>query len=159
MTKSAFNNYTPRFNEVERGVYWFHVVRPSVHPSVSQLVHSILLNDSELAEESSSILITIQLCFSLRCPSVCLWTKSVSSTILSWSISYLHILSSNFRRRVLCNGYCKIPKMNLWQIFEICNFDVVLLWHGVWYESIVWVIMGQRWVFSEHRCSSCSSCF
>ena len=26
--------YTPRFNEVERGVYWFHLVRLSVCPSV-----------------------------------------------------------------------------------------------------------------------------
>ena len=25
--------YTPRFNEVERGVYWYHLVRPSVRPS------------------------------------------------------------------------------------------------------------------------------
>ena len=25
-----FSNYTPGFNEVERGVYWFHVVCPSV---------------------------------------------------------------------------------------------------------------------------------
>ena len=24
----------PRFNEVERGVYWFHLVHPSVYPSV-----------------------------------------------------------------------------------------------------------------------------
>ena len=28
------DNYTPRFNEVEGGVYWFHVVRPSVRLSV-----------------------------------------------------------------------------------------------------------------------------
>ena len=31
-------HYTPHFNEVERGVYWYHLVRlsvcPSVHPSV-----------------------------------------------------------------------------------------------------------------------------
>ena len=26
--------YTPRFNEVERGIYWFHLVRLSVCPSV-----------------------------------------------------------------------------------------------------------------------------
>ena len=26
--------YTPHFNEVERGVYWFHLVRPSVRLSV-----------------------------------------------------------------------------------------------------------------------------
>ena len=26
--------YTPRFNEVERGVYWFHLVHLSIRPSV-----------------------------------------------------------------------------------------------------------------------------
>ena len=49
--------YTPRFNEVERGVYWFHVIPPSVHPSVSGQNRF----------------------------------RSVSSTILAGSISYLHI--------------------------------------------------------------------
>ena len=29
--------YTPCFNEVERGVYWFHLVRPSVDRIVSVL--------------------------------------------------------------------------------------------------------------------------
>ena len=38
-----------------------------------------------------------------------------------------------------------------WQFFLICNFDFVLLWHGIWYELIVWVIMGGRGVFSERR--------
>ena len=55
-------HYTPRFNEVERGLYWFHLVRLSV-------------------------------CGQNR-------VRSVSSTILIGSISYLHILSSNFRNFV-----------------------------------------------------------
>ena len=32
--KQKKHHFTPRFNEVERGVYWFHFVRPSVSPSV-----------------------------------------------------------------------------------------------------------------------------
>ena len=35
--------YNPRFNEVERGVYWFHVVRPSVRPSVDKTVSALYL--------------------------------------------------------------------------------------------------------------------
>ena len=58
--------YTPRFNEVDRGVYWYHLVRLSV-------------------------------CGQNR-------VRSVYSTILIGSISYLHILSSNFRRCVACNA-------------------------------------------------------
>ena len=49
-----------------------------------------------------------------RCPSVCPsvygqnHVRSVTSTILARSISYLHILLSNFRRCVACEVFCKI---------------------------------------------------
>ena len=45
-------------------------------------------------------------------PSVCgpNCVRSVFSTILSGSISYLHILSSNIKRCVSCKGDCRIPK-------------------------------------------------
>ena len=36
-------NYTPRFNEVERGVYWYHLVRLSVCPSVDRIVSALYL--------------------------------------------------------------------------------------------------------------------
>ena len=39
--------------------------------------------------------------------------RSVSSTILIGSISYLHILSSNFRRCVTCNARFKIKKLEI----------------------------------------------
>ena len=72
--------YTPHFNEVERGVYWYHLVRLSV-------------------------------CLSVRL-SICgqNHVRSVSSTILIGSISYLHILASNFRRCVACNARFEIQK-------------------------------------------------
>ena len=70
------NYYTPRFNEVERGVYWFHLVRLSI-------------------------------CGQNR-------VRSVSSTIFARSISYLHILSSNFRRCVAYKVYVK--NLKFWQI-------------------------------------------
>ena len=69
------SNYTPRLNEVERGLYWFHLVRLSV-------------------------------CGQNR-------VRSVSSTILIGSISYLHILSSNFRKCVACNVCFKIKKCEI----------------------------------------------
>ena len=35
--------YTPRSNEVERGVYWYHLVRLSVCPSVDRIVSALYL--------------------------------------------------------------------------------------------------------------------
>ena len=77
LVEISWHHYTPRFNEVERGVYWYHLVRLSV-------------------------------CGQHR-------VRSVSSTILIRSISYLHILSSNFRRCVACNAHFEIKKF--WRIF------------------------------------------
>ena len=80
--------YTPRFNEVDRGVYWF------LYPPLQR-------------SWEGGILVS-------PCPSVCLYVcgqnrvRSVSSTILIGSISYLHILSSIFRRCVPCNVCLKI---------------------------------------------------
>ena len=39
--------------------------------------------------------------------------RSVSSTILIGSISYLHILSTNFRRCVACNAHFRIQKFEI----------------------------------------------
>ena len=75
--------YTPRFNEVDRGVYWYHLVRLSVCPSVR-----------------------LSVCGQNR-------VRSVSSTILIGSISYLHILSSNLIRCVACNARFKIQKFEI----------------------------------------------
>ena len=49
------------------------------------------------------------------CPSICGQNRghSVSSTILTESISYLHILSSNFRRCVVCKVFIKIKKFEV----------------------------------------------
>ena len=71
-------------NEVLGVVYWFHAVRPFVRPSI--------------------------------CPSVLLpvrpasHVRSVAHRVLVGSISYLHILSTNFRRCVGFKVSCKISK-------------------------------------------------
>ena len=101
-----------RFNEVERGVYWFHLVHLSV-------------------------------CGQNR-------VRSVSSTILVGSISYLHILSRK-SEGVACNVFfffffffSKFDNFKFWQILEICNFDIVFIWLGIQYDSTEWVIMRRR---------------
>ena len=40
----------------------------------------------------------------------------------------------------------KFQNLNFWQFFDICNFDFVFFWLGIWCESLVWVIMRQRGV-------------
>ena len=64
---------------------------------------------------------------------------SVAPTVLVWSISYLHILPNSFRC-VACKVFCKIWIFG--SFFKICSFHFVLFWHGIWCESLVWVIMG-----------------
>ena len=71
--------------------------------------------------------------------------RSVAPTVLVGSISYLYILSSYFRSCVACKASWKFSKFEfLAFIFQICNFDFVLFWLGIWCESLVWVIMGRR---------------
>ena len=83
--------------------------------------------------------------------------RSVSSTILVGSISYLHILSGHIRRCFACNVYCKIKKnkilansLNL--LLWLC---ILLTWDPIWLIS-----MGNHeavGVSSEWRRSNCSS--
>ena len=86
-------------------------------------------------------------------PSVC--TSVRQSDPFHISRSYQATSEGVARVKVIA----KFQNLNFWQLFEfkICNFDFVLLWHGIWHESIVWVIMGRRRVFLERRCSSCSN--
>ena len=78
---------------------------------------------------------------------------SVSSTILVGSISYLHILSSNFRRCVTCKVYFKISSFG--KFFKFVTLTLSWL-DPIWLNSIrpVWVIMGWQVVSSERRRSS-----
>ena len=52
--------------------------------------------------------------------------RSVSSTILIRSISYLHILSSNFRRCVASKLVSKFKNLKFWQILQM-----IMRWQGV----------------------------
>ena len=82
--------------------------------------------------------------------------RSVFSTILIGSMSYSHILSSNFRRCVVCNVCFKFNNWKFWWILLICNFDSLFFSLSIQYDSLVWVIMRQREVSSERRHSSSS---
>ena len=82
--------------------------------------------------------ITLSVCPSVR-PSVRLSVcgqnrvRSVSSAILIGSISYLHILSSNFRRCVACNARFKIQKFFRFVTLTLSSFDLgsnMTQWYG-----------------------------
>ena len=40
----------------------------------------------------------------------------------------------------------KFQHLNFRQFFKMCNFDLVLFWHGNWCESLVWVFIGHQGV-------------
>ena len=48
LSSQELTHYTPRFNEVERGVYWFHLVRLPVCPSVDRIVSAPCLQQYSL---------------------------------------------------------------------------------------------------------------
>ena len=51
----------------------------------------------------------------------------------------------------------KFKNLKFWRISKSCNFDFVIFWLGIQYDSMVWVIMRRRGVSSERRRSSCFS--
>ena len=78
--------------------------------------------------------------------------RSVSSTILAISISYLHILSSSFRRCVLCIKCFFFVFFFFSKLKKKCDFSKFFEFVTLFYFdlgssmswSIVWVIMGWR---------------
>ena len=94
---AAYIYLYPRFNEVERAVYWFHVVRQLEltklnRPDLHHVVGLFILRDVR-----PSI-----------CPFVCgeNCVRSVTFTVIAGSISYLH----SFRRCVAYRVFNKILK-------------------------------------------------
>ena len=70
--------------------------------------------------------------------------RSVASTVLVGSISYLCINKATSKGVSRAKYLAKFWNLKFWQFFKICNFDFVLFWLGIWCESLVWVIMGRR---------------
>ena len=83
--------------------------------------------------------------------------RSVAPTVLVGSIWYLHILSSNFSKCVMCKVSCKIGKFEFLAIFQNLQLwlCLVLTWDLMWITS-----MGNHGGggggISERRRSSCS---
>ena len=76
-----------------------------------------------------------------------------------WPIS-LRSFDLDFENRVRSVTFSVLDRLfrYLSQILTTIRGCRVLFWLAIWYESLVWVIMGCRGVFSERRRSSCSSC-
>ena len=92
----------PHFKEVERAVYWFHIVCPSVRLSIH------------------------------------LWIKTGPICIFH-NTSQIHFMFAHLIKqfqKMCVNVIAKVQNLTLLQMFEICNFDFVLLWHGIWNHSV-----------------------
>ena len=114
------NFYTPCFNEVERGYAGFtSSIRLSVRPSVHLSVRGQIFSALYLPQYLPD---PFHICTSYQATSE--------------GVSHVKFI-------------VKFQNLIFWQFFGTCNFDFVLLWHGMWYESIVWVIMG-RWEYSQN---------
>ena len=94
------------------------------------------------------------------CQSVCGWNCvcSVSSIILVGFHIYLFILLSNFRRCVTCKVCKEFQNLNFGPFLNLLLWlCLALTWDPIWINCIG--DYGAVGVFSEDKCSSCSSCF
>ena len=92
-------------------------------------------------------------------PSVRLWTESCLFCIFHNTSQIQFIFTHINQLHKVCHvlNFVKNSKIsNFGNFFKFAPLTLSF-WPGIQYESIVWVIMGQRWVSSEHRHSSCSS--
>ena len=72
------------------------------------------------------------------CPSVCLSIYP-----------YQQYATDPFHINTSCRATSRVSHVMFISKFQIFNFDFVLFWLGIQYDSIVWVIMGRWWVSSE----------
>ena len=182
-------NYTPRFNEVDRGVYWYHLVRLSVCPSVDRIVSALYLQQysSDLFHICTSYQATSEGVSHVMAVSkfknfkfwriflICnfdfvIFWLGIQYDSMVWVIMRRHLQQYSSDPFHICTSYqatsegvsrvmcvSKLKNLKFWRIFKICNFDFVIFWLGIQYDSMVWVIMRRRGVSSERRRSSCSS--
>ena len=113
--------FVPHAQQSWRGVYCFHLVRLSVRllflgwlcGLISCMWDASRKNHLWFSQSSHFMDRQMHKVIPGVCLSVCQSLdriRSVSSTILAGSISYLHILLTNFREWVMCWVLWKIPK-------------------------------------------------
>ena len=84
------------------------------------------------------------------CPPV---DKIVSALYLQqYSLDPFHICTSYQATKEGVSRVMPVSKfknLKFWGIFLICNFDFVFFWHGIQYDSVVWIIM-RRWGYPQN---------
>ena len=104
-----------------------HLFRVKLVPDDDLLVGPSASNQCNHTLRTTKLLggILVSLHLSVR-PSVRPATRvrSVAPTVLVGSISYLHILSNNFRRCGVCKVPCKISKLELFVTFTLSCSDL-----------------------------------
>ena len=95
-----------------------------------------------------------------HCLSVCLWTESCPLCIFHKTCQIHFISYTSCQATSESVSHANLSKILKIRIFgKFLKFHFVLFWLGIWYESIVWVIMGWRGVFPEGRHCNCSTSF
>ena len=83
------------------------------------------------------------------CPS-CIPCPLCSAYISGWiHFIFIHLIKQLQKVCRMQSFLQNFKNLNFWQFSKICYFDFVLFWHGIWYESVVWVIM-EWWGVSQN---------
>ena len=160
--KSVIKNDTDLFcmHSQLYGCWWFGDTR-------SQGISSYVIIPPASTKLMGGILVSP--CPSVR-PSVCPSVRLSVCPFVDRIVSALYLQQYSSDPFHICTSYqatsegvsrvmpvSKFKYLKFWRIFKICNFDFVIFWLGIQYDSMVWVIMRRRGVSSERRRSSCSS--
>ena len=123
--------YTPRFSKVDRGVYWYHLFRLSVCPSVDRIVSALYLQQYSLDP--------FHICTSYQATS-----EGVSRVMpvskfknLTWDPIWLNGMGnheaagvSSERRRSSCSSY-----FSRWWILPVPWSDSCQSWPARWQQN------------------------
>ena len=91
--------------------------------------------------------ILVPLCLSVR-PSVC---PSIPHPLCStYSSGWIHFIFIHLIKQLqkVCRVWSLLQNLKIWifgNLKKTFNLDFVLFWLGIWWESLVWVILGWWW--------------
>ena len=168
--------YTHRFNEVERGLYWFHLVRPSVCPSVDRILSALYLQQYlpdpfhmctsyQATSEGVSLVKFVSKFKNLKfwqILKICnfdfvFFWLGIQCESIEWVIIRQRGVSSE-RRHSSCSSFVTLAG-SVWQVYGCCSLYInsICIWQmrksqgayeTLWDWNLLWIFFFYIWLHS-----------